>query len=137
MKALAFSEHGNILNWYEKKTKIEAAGMKYVHAIECYITEQIETKVRDNYHCVLIAKNFDGFKEINKLVTLSSNRKDGHFYYVPRITFEEFLNISDNIVVTSACLGGILHNGNELLQKSYIDYFVKNKDRCFLEIQHH
>lgn len=39
MTALAFSEHGNILNWATKKSLIEAAGMKYVHAIELYVTE--------------------------------------------------------------------------------------------------
>ena len=56
MTALAFSEHGNILNWYEKKSKIEKAGMKYVHAMEAYVTETLDEAIRDNYHFVLIAK---------------------------------------------------------------------------------
>ena len=109
MTALAFSEHGNIFEWYHKKQEIEKAGMKYIHACECYISENLE-KVRDNYHCVLIAKNFEGFKELNKLISQSFNRNDGHFYYVPRISFNELINTSDNIVITSACLGGILNN---------------------------
>lgn len=137
MTALAFSEHGNIFNWYEKKTKIEEVGMKYVHAIEMYITETISEKIRDNYHCILIAKNYEGFLEINKLVSISNNRNDGHFYYRPRITIDELLNVSDNIIITSACLASILHNGNEKLQKKYIEYFAEHNDRCFLEIQHH
>ena len=33
MKALAFSEHGSVFEWYHKKTAIENAGMKYIHAI--------------------------------------------------------------------------------------------------------
>lgn len=110
MTALAFSEHGSALNHYEKKTLIEKAGMKYVHASEVYITETIApdqngepTKVRDNYHTVLLAKNIEGFRELNRLLTVANNRKDGHFYYVPRITMDEFLGISDNIIVTSAC----------------------------------
>ena len=137
MKALSFSEHGNIFNWISKKQKVEAAGMKYVHAIECYITESLSEKIRDNYHCVLIAKNWDGVKEINNLVSISGNRDDGHFYFVPRISIDEFCNISDNIVVTSACLASILSRGNEKIKEKYLDYFVKNKDRCFFEIQHH
>ena len=32
MTALGFSEHGCILEWVHKKNKIEAAGMKYIHA---------------------------------------------------------------------------------------------------------
>lgn len=137
MTALAFSEHGNIYNWFEKKDLIEKAGMKYVHGIECYITESLEEKIRDNYHCVLLAKNIEGFKEINKLVSISYNRKDGHFYYVPRITMDEFEKISNNIIVCSACLGSILHKGSISLKTRYINYFIKNRDRCYLEIQHH
>ena len=59
MTALAFAEHGNIFEWVHKKESIEAAGMKYIHAAEVYLTanDDIENKHRDNYHCVLIAKN--------------------------------------------------------------------------------
>ena len=144
MTALAFSEHGNVLNWYEKKEMIERAGMKYIHGVEAYITEYIGTnelgeidRIRDNYHCVLLAKNEKGFREINKLVSIANNRKDGHFYYVPRITMDEFLNISENVIVTTACLGGCLWSGNESTKRRYINYLIKNRDRCFLEIQHH
>lgn len=136
MTALAFSEHGNIFEWYHKKQEIEKAGMKYIHACECYISENLE-KVRDNYHCVLIAKNFEGFKELNKLISQSFNRNDGHFYYVPRISFNELINTSDNIIITSACLGGILNNASEDMRDRFIRFMSSNSSRCFLEIQHH
>ena len=44
--------------------------------------EENKFQVRDNYHCVLIAKNYEGVKELN---TLSSKAfvRDGHFYYQP------------------------------------------------------
>lgn len=44
MKAMAFSEHGSVFEWYHKKEAIEAAGMKYIHAIEAYITEDNNTR---------------------------------------------------------------------------------------------
>ena len=89
MKAMAFSEHGNLFFWKHKKEEIEKAGMKYIHAVETYLTSTITEKVRDNYHCVLIAKNYDGVKELNKLISKSFGRiDDNHFYYTPRITFE-------------------------------------------------
>lgn len=137
MKALAFSEHGSILNWYEKKSKIESAGMKYVHAAEVYLTESIREKIRDNYHCVLIAKNFEGFKELNKLISHSFNRNDNHFYYVPRITFEELMNTSDNIIITTACLASVLCKGEDNLKDRFLGWMINHSDRCFLEIQHH
>lgn len=137
MTAIAFTEHGSVFSWLHKKEAIEAAGMKYIHGIEAYVTETLEEKVRDNYHVILLAKNYDGVKEINSLSTASFNRNDNHFYYVPRISFEELINTSDNIIITSACLGGILNNGSDELQDRFINFMEAHKDRCFLEIQHH
>ena len=78
-----------------------------------------------------------GVLEINKLSSKSFNREDGHFYYMPRITFDELVNTSDNVIVTTACLGGILHNGNDNLKDRFIRFLQENRNRCFLEIQHH
>lgn len=138
MKAFAFSEHGSVLEWVHKKNAIEAAGMKYIHAEEFYLTECIdpENPIRDNYHCVLIAKNYQGVRELNKLSSIAF-RRDGHFYYVPRISFEELEHTSDNIIFTSACIGGVLASGNKPAIERILKFMAKNRSRCFLEIQHH
>lgn len=137
MKALAFSEHGSVMGWDLKKEAIEKAGMKYIHAEEFYITQTLTEKIRDNWHCLLIARNFDGVRELNGLATKSFNRQDGHFYYVPRITFDELLGTSKNIIVLSACLGGILNHADAKIQEKFLQFMVQNKERCFLEVQHH
>lgn len=137
MKAIAFSEHGSVMEWWHKKMAAEAAGLKYIHAAEVYLTERISEKVRDNYHCVLIAKNYDGFLELNGLISSSFNRNDGHFYYVPRITFDELFNTSDNIIITTACVGGVFGKGEVQAQEKFLDFLKKNKHRSFLEIGHH
>ena len=137
MKALAFSEHGSCFEWYHKKVAIEAAGMKYVHAAEVYITETLDEKIRDNMHCVLLAKNYDGFLELNRLVSESFNRKDNHFYYVPRISLSELVNTSSNIIITTACVGGIFGKGNDAVKSRFIDFAKENSDRVFFEIGHH
>lgn len=137
MTSLAISEHGCFYEWKHKKDAIEAAGLKYIHACEFYITESLNEKIRDNYHCVLIAKNKDGFFELNKMSSRAYNREDGHFYYVPRITFAELIGTSNNIIVCTACVANILCKGNEELKKRFVKFLSKNKDRCFLEIQHH
>lgn len=137
MSAICFTEHGNLFEWIHKKEEVEKAGMKYIHGIEAYITESLEEKVRDNYHCVLIAKNYDGVLELNQLVSESYNRNDGHFYYMPRILYDDLEKTSDNILISTACLGGILHKGNENIRNRFICFLQRNKHRCFLEIQHH
>ena len=137
MKAMAFTEHGSFFGWVNKKRHIESAGMKYIHGAEFYITETINEKIRDNYHCCLYAKNYDGVLELNQLSSISFNRDDNHFYYAPRITIDELLATSDNVLVSTACLGGILHNGTDTIKDKFITFLANNKHRCFLEIQHH
>lgn len=100
------------------------------------IRDKYKKQKRDNYHCVLVAKNYDGVKELNRLSSISFKR-DGHFYYVPRITFEELINTSDNILICTACLASILASDNALLKERFISFLIDNKHRCFLEIQHH
>ena len=137
MTALGFSEHGSVFSWLKKKEAIEKAGMKYVHAQEFYLTESLDEKVRDNWHCILIAKNKDGFREINKLSSVAFNRKNNHFYYTPRISLEELYSISDNVMVSTACLASVLFSGTAEAKESFLTFIINNKDRCYLEIQHH
>ena len=48
MNAMGFSEHGSVFEWWHKKSAIEAAGMKYIHAVECYLTTTLtETSLAD------------------------------------------------------------------------------------------
>lgn len=141
---ITFTEHGNIFEWYHKKQAIEKAGFKYIHAVEAYITETLDEKVRDNYHCLLFAANYEGFKELNRLVSSSYNRAtvkcfgdNEQFYYTPRITFQELIDTSDNIIISTACMGGILCKGNNFIKKKFLQFIIRNKHRCFLEVQHH
>ena len=88
--------------------------------------EENKKKVRDNYHTVLIARNYEGVKEINAL--LDKSTQEDHFYYKNRITFDEFKNISDNVIKISACLASPL---NKLRDESLIRYYD------YLEVQPH
>lgn len=92
---------------YEDIQIEELKPIKYIHGVEMYLTETLDENIRDNYHTILIAKNFKGFQEINTLIDIST-QKD-HTYYKPRISFDEFLNISDNVIKISACLASPLN----------------------------
>lgn len=135
-KAIAFTEHGNVFNWVEKKMYCDAKGIKYIHGVECYLTEQLEPKVRDNYHTILLAKNYEGVKEINRLCYIAS--QPDHFYYRPRLSFDEFLGISDNVIKISACLASPLNEW----RKNYVQYRTSKfadiaSHYDYLEIQPH
>lgn len=154
MKALGVSEHGAIINWIEKKKEIEKAGMKYLHVCEAYLTKHIDIDKgleRDNYHIVMIAKNYDGVLEMNEMLS-NAYKKDGHFYYNPRITFKELMNTSDNIIITTACLGSpiwklykesynddgiVINKESKEYYDKLLDWMTDNKHRVFLEIQYH
>lgn len=100
-------------------------GLKYLHGVEVYLTAALEPKQRDNYHTILIAKNFEGVKEINTLVDLST--QSDHMYYKPRITFDEFFNISDNVIKISACLASPL--------SKYPNFIGKQVDEKIAELE--
>ena len=130
-KALSISEHGKPLNWTEKWNACRQAGLRYIHSVEIYLTESLTEKVRDNYHTVLMAKNMDGLLELNSLVSKSCD--EDHFYYTNRISFDEFLGISDNIITTSACLASPLNK----LSEDHPRYMELARKYDFFEVQAH
>lgn len=138
--ALAFTEHGNIYQWVEKKIACDKAGLKYLHGCEVYLTEKLlhtdrrtgeQSKVRDNYHTILIARNYAGLQEMNALISQSS--REDHFYYKPRISFDEFFSLSKNVIKISACLASPL-NKMDITHPMY-EKLLKHYD--YLEIQAH
>lgn len=143
--ALCFTEHGVMYNWVEKKMYCDENNIKYMHGIECYLTETLEENIRDNYHTILIAKNKKGFTELNRLY-FTMSQKD-HFYYKPRLSFDEFLNISENIIKISACLASPLQQFKIRIQElgkenpEYQDKMNRYIELCkhydYYEIQYH
>lgn len=129
--AIASTEHGKPLGWVSKKLYCDSKGIKFIHGVEIYLTEQLSPKVRDNYHTVLLARNQAGVRELNRLVGISSDEE--HFYYTNRISFDEFLQISDNVIKTSACLASPLNK----LPDDHPRYMELANHYDYLEIQPH
>lgn len=123
--------YGKPLNWTEKLAACQKAGLRYIHSVEIYLTETLSEKVRDNYHTVLMARNMDGVRELNELVSKSCDTE--HFYYTNRLSFDEFLGISNNIISTSACLASPLNK----LSETHPRYMELARKYDFLEIQAH
>ena len=130
MNALGCSEHGRISNWAANKLLCKQHNIKYLHACEVYLTPTLDDKVR-GYHTVLIAKDREGTIELNRLVKLASDER--HHYYNPRISFQEFFDISPHIIKTSACLASPL---NKISPTEDI-YMKLVRAYDYLEVQHH
>ncbi len=132
MNFISFTEHGNIYNWIKKKQACDKAGLKYLHGTELYFTYNIEEKERDNYHICLYARNWEGVKELNKLITLAND--ESRMYYNPRLWYTDLLNASNNIIITTACIGGFIgkrENLNDKISKQLLERVD------YLEVQPH
>lgn len=166
MKAIAFSNHGGIYDWVKKKQDCDKANIKYIHGVELYLCTKLEANER-GAHIGLYAKNLDGVKELNSLISeatskgILEDKTDRHFYFNPRISLDELMSTSDNIIVTTACLDGALRKWENMSKNALLDekitseekiniskeymlnrniflkWLSKNKHRCFLEIQYH
>lgn len=150
LHAVTSTEHGNVVRWIYRKELAEQAGLKYIHGMEAYVTMSLEGK--EAYHTILLARNYDGVKEINKLSSMSFNRTDGHFYRKPRILFNELKDTfkNGNIYITTACLAGFIYqnkpqkddteeirNNKKNVVQQWLDMAKLHKDMFYFEIQPH
>ena len=105
--AIASTEHGRPINWVRKQQYCEKMGIKFIFGVEAYLTATLDEKVRDNYHTVLLARNEKGREEIRSAIFRSTDSE--HFYFKNRLTFDEFLGMSSNVIKISACLASPLN----------------------------
>lgn len=97
-------------------------------------------------HLVLLAKNRQGLSDLFKLV--SQSYQSDNYYRYPRIDYEMLQKYGSNLIVTSACAGGILASTcgifNDKLtlgqiKEKQLDTILKFKrifgERFFLELQ--
>ncbi|MBI3189497.1 MAG: DNA polymerase III subunit alpha, partial [Ignavibacteriales bacterium] len=90
-------------------------------------------------HLVLLAKNFQGYKNLSKLCTFGHTEG---FYYKPRIDMELLRKYSDGLVALSACPAGVvsfhLVEGRYEAARSMAGTFKEIFwDDFYLEIQNH
>lgn len=99
-----------------------------VYGVEAYFVEDRFKQDRSNAHIVIVAKNINGFKQLNRI--MSESNKTG-FYYKNRIDYELLFSLDPkNFIVTSACVAG--PSIDQILRiKSHFD------NNFYLEMQNH
>ena len=128
------TQHGWTGKFLEAYDLCKKNGLKMIYAAELYMVKDRTLKDNSNYHIVIIAKNQDGFYELNEIMA-ESNRSG--FYYKPRIDIELIKRLNpNNFFVTSACVAGILRPSEDMkeLFESVYGHFGKN---FYLEVQNH
>ncbi len=140
--AVAITEHGNMGAMIKKYELAKKAGVKLIFGFEAYVTQDMESKNKDdkNFHLVLLAKDMDGHKNLIRLVSEANGRG---FYYRPRIDMATLRKYSGGLICMSACItndiaqaviGGDEERARKLIG-DYIDIF--GKEDFYLEVQNH
>lgn len=117
---------------------------KPIIGCECYCARRSHTSKEgredmSGWHLILLAKNYKGYKNLIKLVSLSW--QDG-FYMRPRIDKELLEKYHEGIIVSSACLGGeipkkITSDDIEGAEESLLWFKNLFGDDFYLELQRH
>ena len=135
---LCISEHGNRSNVWEqyelaKKYSDDTFKMTPLAAAETYFVPNRLEKDSRNFHLILVAKNMEGFYQLNEI--LSEAYLTG-YYYRARVDFELLQRLNPrNFICTTACLAGVLRDENfETYCGQLHDIFREN---FYLEVQHH
>jgi DNA polymerase III alpha subunit len=122
---------GRYIEGYELAKQYD---LKFICGTETYIVKDRFEKDKTNAHLILLAKNENGRKSLNRI--LSEANITG-FYYRARIDFDLLFSLpKDDVWLTSACLGGLWKYGEEAddLILKVSNYFGNN---FFLEVQNH
>ncbi len=145
MDSLAITDHGSMYGVVEFFKQAKKAGIKPVLGFEAYVsprrmTDKDPQKDKSQYHLVLLAENYEGWKNIIKLC--SAGFVDG-YYYKPRIDHEILRENSRGIIALSACLAGevqsYLLDGNyeEAVKTALLYKEIFGGNNFFLELQDH
>ena len=155
MKGMAVTDHGdmfgikeffdycNKVNGGRKKDGLEP--FKPIFGCEMYVARhRKEDKNKDNgdrsgYHLIVLAKNYNGYKNLIKLV---SNAWVDGFYGRPRTDRFELEKYHEDLIVCSACIAGevprkILQDDIEGAREAIEWYKRVFGDDYYLELQRH
>lgn len=145
MPAVAITDHGNMYGAIEFYKTCREEGIKPLIGIEAYTVSgdhrKKETKEdRESYHIVLLAKNYEGYKNLMKISSIAF--LEG-FYYRPRISRQVLAKYSHGLIALSACNKGeisqALIGGDYIRAKEVALWYqqVFGKGNFYLEIQRH
>lgn len=131
-KVISSVEHGWQGYYFETFELAKKYDLKFIFGAEAYWVKNRHEKDRTNGHIILLAKNENGRKAINSI--LSTANEDG-YYFRPRVDMELLLSLpADDVMITTACIAFWHYEDIEDLLVQLHNHFKSN---LFLEIQYH
>jgi DNA polymerase III subunit alpha len=147
MSAVGLTDHGNMFGALEFYRQGKETGIKPILGCELYVApgsrfDRSSTHgISDaSYHLTAIAKNYQGYRNLVKLVT--AGYLEG-FYYRPRIDKELLAKHRDGLIILSGCLSGevlnFLANGQAERAREVASWYKEQfgDGNYFLEVQRH
>ena len=155
MRGMALTDHGVMYGIKEladycasvnKKRKAEGLEpFKPIFGCEMYVAhhhkEDRNKEAGDGsgYHLIVLAKNYQGYKNLTQLV--SRSWVDG-YYYRPRTDRDDLAKYHEGLIVCSACLGGeipqkIMKGDISAAREAVEWYYHLFGDDFYLELQRH
>jgi DNA polymerase-3 subunit alpha len=139
-KALAQTDHGTVSGGLKFARECKKNGIKPILGCEIYIVddvlyrkpENVKKEREDLYHTIVLAKSWDGFVSLQKLLTKAYS-KDG-FYYKPRVGWNDTLALKD-CVISTACVGGMLSHDDYVKKAEMFNETFK--EDFYFEVQPH
>lgn len=144
MDAVAITDHGVMFGAVEFYKQAKKMGIKPIIGCEVYISPNSHLsktpKDKKRYHLVLLAKNWDGYQNLIKIV---SEAYINGFYYKPRVDKDFLRKHSEGIICLSACLSGEVQEYLKLedfesAKKAALEYNeIFGQGNFYLEMQDH
>ncbi len=105
MPGLAITDHGNMYGVKEFfKYAKKHPNVKPIIGCEIYVSKgDHRVKEKGYYHLILLAKNYNGYKNLVKIV--STGHIEG-FYNRPRVSHEVLEQYHEDLICSSACMAG-------------------------------
>jgi len=146
MPALAITDHGNMYGVKEfLKVAKKFPEVKPIIGCEIYVTRHYDHKLKDKdhrsyFHLILLAKNYNGYKNLMKIV--STGHIEGKYYEKPRVSHEIVEKYAQDLVCCSACIAGEIPRaiiaGDMAGAEKAIEWHKKVfGDDYYLEVQQH
>lgn len=128
-KVISSVEHGWQGYYFETFELAKKYDLKFIFGAEAYWVKDRHEKDRTNGHIILLAKNENGRRAINSI--LSTANEDG-YYFRPRVDMELLLSLpADDVMITTACIAFWHYDDIEDLLIQLHNHFKSN---LFLEI---
>ena len=134
-KVLCITEHGNRSNVWLQFEQGQKYGLLPLAGAEAYFVPNRDPELKDNrnFHLILIAKNMEGFYQLNTI--LSAANMTG-YYRRARVDFDLLSQLDyRNFICTTACVAGPVSDpeGEQYCQRLHSIF----RENFYLEVQPH